>query len=67
MSAQAMFEPLKTSTPNANELSAAPGGAPFTTHYRTLGDIAYFITSLNTRSSVVRSVEDKIWRILQDS
>ncbi|KAF9453477.1 PLP-dependent transferase [Macrolepiota fuliginosa MF-IS2] len=65
MSAQAMFEPLKRLIPSANELSAAPSGAPYTTHYRTLGDVAYFMTSLNTQPAVVRSIEDKIWGVLQ--
>ncbi|KXN91663.1 Bifunctional dethiobiotin synthetase/7,8-diamino-pelargonic acid aminotransferase, mitochondrial [Leucoagaricus sp. SymC.cos] len=64
MSAQALFSPLRNHVTEADELSAAPGGAPFSTHYRTLGDVAYFMTSLNTHSAVVRSMEDKIWAIL---
>jgi dethiobiotin synthetase/adenosylmethionine--8-amino-7-oxononanoate aminotransferase len=64
-SAQAMFKPLQNHIPTGYELSAAPGGAPFTTHYRTLGDVAYFMTSLNTQASVVRTMEDKIWNILK--
>ena len=41
------------------------GGAPFGIHFRTLGDVAYFITSLNTTSAVIRSIEDKIWKALK--
>ncbi|KAF5359628.1 hypothetical protein D9756_003299 [Leucocoprinus leucothites] len=64
MSAQATFAPLQDHIADTSELSAAPGGAPFTTHYRTLGNVAYFMTSLNTCSSVVGSLEDKIWHVL---
>ncbi|KAG6831488.1 hypothetical protein H0H87_005055 [Tephrocybe sp. NHM501043] len=42
----------------------APGGAPYSVHYRTLGNVAYFMTSLNTRAEVVREVEDRIWGVL---
>ena len=45
--------------------TAAPGGAPFGVHFRTLGDVAYFMTSLNTTSGVIRSIEDKIWKALK--
>jgi dethiobiotin synthetase/adenosylmethionine--8-amino-7-oxononanoate aminotransferase len=67
MSAQATFAPLRGYISEANDLSAAPGGAPFTTHYRTLGDVAYFMTSLNTQAPVVRAMEDRIWGILSRS
>jgi dethiobiotin synthetase/adenosylmethionine--8-amino-7-oxononanoate aminotransferase len=30
-------------------------------HYRTLGNVAYFMTSLNTPADTVREVEDRIW------
>lgn len=42
----------------------APGGAPFSVHFRTLGNVAYFMTSLNTPAATVRSVEDRIWAVL---
>ncbi|KAG6909444.1 hypothetical protein DXG01_000429 [Tephrocybe rancida] len=42
----------------------APGGAPYAVHYRTLGNVAYFMTSLNTSAEVVREVEDRIWGVL---
>lgn len=45
-------------------LSPAPSGAPYGIHFRTLGDVAYFMTSLNTAEEVVRDVEDRIWSVL---
>ncbi|KAG6828674.1 hypothetical protein H0H92_007089 [Tricholoma furcatifolium] len=46
--------------------TSAPGGAPYSVHYRTLGNVAYFMTSLNTRPEVVREVEDRIWTVLNE-
>ncbi|KAF8968034.1 onanonoxo-7-onima-8-eninoihtemlysoneda [Flammula alnicola] len=63
-SAQALLQSLNISSQEDGTLSSAPGGAPFGVHFRTLGDVAYFITSLNTSSSVIRSIEDKIWKTL---
>ncbi|KAF9048680.1 onanonoxo-7-onima-8-eninoihtemlysoneda [Panaeolus papilionaceus] len=63
-SAQKTLQDLKKCTLEDTELSAAPGGAPFSIHFRTLGDVAYFMTSLNTTSPVIRSIEDRIWTIL---
>ncbi|TRM64871.1 pyridoxal phosphate-dependent transferase [Schizophyllum amplum] len=48
-------------------LSTAPGGAPFSVHFRTLGDVVYFMLSLNTEESVIRDVEDRIWQTVQNS
>lgn len=45
-------------------LSAAPGGAPFGIHYRTLGNVAYFMTSLNTPQQTIEEVENKLWKTL---
>jgi len=56
---QALKESVQSST-----LSAAPGGAPFGIHYRTLGNVAYFMTSLNTDRKTVAAVEDRIWSAL---
>lgn len=61
--AQNLLQPLKTASPEGG-LSAAPGGAPYGINYRTLGNVAYFMTSLNTTSAVIRSVEDKIWKTI---
>lgn len=36
-----------------------PSG-PFGVHFRTLGNVAYFMTSLNTPLETIRSVQDKI-------
>ncbi|KAH8825137.1 PLP-dependent transferase [Flagelloscypha sp. PMI_526] len=55
---------FKISGDGSAELS--PGGMPFSVHYRTLGDVAYFVTSLNTRSEVIRELEEKIWNALND-
>lgn len=61
--AQNLLQPLKAPS-NEGGLSAAPGGAPYGINYRTLGNVAYFMTSLNTSSAVIRSVEDKIWKTI---
>lgn len=45
-------------------LSSAPGGAPFGIHFRTLGNVAYFMTSLNTSRKAIQEVEDRIWLTL---
>ncbi|KJA19492.1 hypothetical protein HYPSUDRAFT_143643 [Hypholoma sublateritium FD-334 SS-4] len=63
-SAQALFNVLNLVPSEDGTLSVAPGGAPFGVHFRTLGDVAYFITSLNTGESVIRSIEDRIWTTL---
>ncbi|KAF8183955.1 pyridoxal phosphate-dependent transferase [Pholiota molesta] len=63
-SAQALFQSLNQFRASDGTLSSAPGGAPFGIHFRTLGDVAYFMTSLNTKSSVIRSIEDRIWETL---
>ncbi|CAK5263229.1 unnamed protein product [Mycena citricolor] len=39
----------------------------FGIHFRTLGNVAYFMTSLNTEQETVRAVEDKIWTALSKS
>ncbi|KAI0067370.1 PLP-dependent transferase [Artomyces pyxidatus] len=62
-SAQAVLRALNSSV-NRGEGTVAPGGAPFSVHFRTLGNVAYFMTSLNTPAATVRSVEDRIWAVL---
>ncbi|OCH90327.1 onanonoxo-7-onima-8-eninoihtemlysoneda [Obba rivulosa] len=64
-SAQKMLESIK-SGPVEDKLSSAPGGAPFGIHYRTLGDVAYFMLSLNTSAHTVRSVEGRIWAAMKN-
>jgi len=63
-SAQTVMRSLNLCTQADSNLTAAPGGAPFGVHFRTLGDVAYFMTSLNTTSTVIRSIEEKIWKAL---
>jgi len=55
----------ETSLDSGNALSSAPGGTSFGIHFRTLGDVAYFMTSLNTPSTTIRIVEERILKTLQ--
>ncbi|KZT29670.1 PLP-dependent transferase [Neolentinus lepideus HHB14362 ss-1] len=50
-------------------VAAANGDLPnaFGMHFRTLGNVAYFITNLNTPSETIRVVEDKIWFALSNT
>jgi dethiobiotin synthetase/adenosylmethionine--8-amino-7-oxononanoate aminotransferase len=66
-SAQMLLQSIKESVHNDSLVSSAPGGAPFGINYRTLGNVAYFMTSLNTPSATIRSVEDRIWTTLGES
>ncbi|KAI0833714.1 onanonoxo-7-onima-8-eninoihtemlysoneda [Trametes gibbosa] len=63
-SARALLESIKTAV-STDTLSPAPGGSPFGIHYRTLGNVAYFMLSLNTPSGVVRDVEGRVWTALE--
>ncbi|TFK49523.1 PLP-dependent transferase [Heliocybe sulcata] len=56
-SAQQLLQPMIAAA--THELPNA-----FGMHFRTLGNVAYFITSLNTPPETVRMVEDKIWSAL---
>ncbi|EPS92604.1 hypothetical protein FOMPIDRAFT_1056710, partial [Fomitopsis schrenkii] len=63
-SAQELLQPLRL--PRSEPLSpAAPGGASFGLHYRTLGDVAYFMLSLNTPAVVVETVQARIVEALR--
>ncbi|THH16664.1 hypothetical protein EW146_g4006 [Bondarzewia mesenterica] len=64
-SAQMIFKSLNLAVHGEAGGSSAPGGAPFSIHFRTLGNVAYFMTSLNTSSETTRSVEDAIWSVLK--
>ncbi|KAI0636199.1 onanonoxo-7-onima-8-eninoihtemlysoneda [Trametes polyzona] len=64
-SARALLESIKTAV-DSEALSPAPGGSPFGIHYRTLGNVAYFMLSLNTPQDVVRAVEERVWTVLQN-
>lgn len=64
-SAQAMLKALGDVVGGTDrDMSSGPGGAPFSVHSRTLGDVAYFMTSLNTPPSTIRAIEDRIWASL---
>ena len=62
--AQALLKALGDATSESSGVTSVPGGAPFSIHFRTLGDVAYFMTSLNTPSATIRAVEDRIWAVL---
>ena len=62
--AQALLKALGDATSESGGVTSVPGGAPFSIHFRTLGDVAYFMTSLNTPSATIRAVEDRIWAVL---
>lgn len=59
-SAQTIFEPLKTIAESMESASPIPGGGDYAVHYRTLGNVAYFMLSLNTSPTIIRSLEKKI-------
>ncbi|KAH9943714.1 onanonoxo-7-onima-8-eninoihtemlysoneda [Amylocystis lapponica] len=63
-SAQKLLKSIRFAA-NSEDISCAPGGAPFGINYRTLGNVAYFMLSLNTPAATVRSIEDRLWHVLQ--
>ncbi|TFY58462.1 hypothetical protein EVJ58_g6409 [Rhodofomes roseus] len=65
-SAQKVLQSLRLPTKEQTS-SSAPGGAPFGMHYRTLGDVAYFMLSLNTSATVVQTVQSRILAALQSN
>jgi dethiobiotin synthetase/adenosylmethionine--8-amino-7-oxononanoate aminotransferase len=64
MAAQELLRGLKKVTMGDDMFSAAPGGSPYGIHFRTLGDVAYFMLSLNTPAETIRSIEDRIWSVV---
>ncbi|KAF5367111.1 hypothetical protein D9758_004032 [Tetrapyrgos nigripes] len=62
-SAEEVFKPL-LAPEDDRILFSSPGGAPFGVHYRTLGNIAYFMCSLTTTRGNLQTLEDKLWQIL---
>ncbi|KAJ7328822.1 PLP-dependent transferase [Mycena albidolilacea] len=61
-SAQTLLQSLKVTD------SESPSEVPdFSVHFRTLGNVAYFMTSLNTAPETIRILENKIWNVLQNS
>ncbi|KAH7884557.1 pyridoxal phosphate-dependent transferase [Phlebopus sp. FC_14] len=63
--AQDLLRSIRASV-NGGSTSSAPGGAPFGIHYRTLGNIAYLMTSLNTPRATIEEVENRIWVALSN-
>lgn len=59
-----MLESLKSAVNAQGALSSAPGGVPYAIHFRTLGNVAYFMLSLNTDEKTIRAVEDRIWDVI---
>ena len=47
-------------------MAAADDEESFSINYRTLGNVAYFMLSLNTPPEVTRTVEERIWTALQN-
>ncbi|KAG2153945.1 pyridoxal phosphate-dependent transferase [Suillus clintonianus] len=64
-SAQTLLQSLRLPLEDGSS-SAAPGGAPFGVHYRTLGNVAYFMSSLNTSRATIEALEERLWRLVSD-
>ncbi|KAF8558118.1 PLP-dependent transferase [Imleria badia] len=62
--AQGLLRSIDEPVSEDGVLSSAPGGAPFGIHYRTLGNVAYFMTSLNTPQQTIEEVENRLWKTL---
>ena len=56
--AQEILDPIRDRDPD----STSP--CSFGIHFRTLGDLGYFITSLNTERQVIAKVEKRILEVL---
>ncbi|KAH0833175.1 pyridoxal phosphate-dependent transferase [Lanmaoa asiatica] len=65
--AQGLLRSIDSPATNDGVLSSAPGGAPFGIHYRTLGNVAYFMTSLNTPQWTIEEVENRLWKTLSET
>lgn len=63
-SAHKLFQRLNEVAHNDGELAPAPGGSRYAIHFRTLGNVAYFMLSLNTGAATIRAVEDRIWHVI---
>lgn len=57
--AQRTLSQLTTGTPANN------GGSALGVHFRTLGNVAYFITSLNTLGEATSALQSRILNALQ--
>ncbi|KAH9955811.1 onanonoxo-7-onima-8-eninoihtemlysoneda [Lactifluus volemus] len=64
-SAQALLAALGDATGEAGrDVTSAPGGAHFSIHFRTLGDVAYLMTSLNTPRATISAIENRVLALL---
>ena len=61
-SAQRLLESLKEVV--KDETATVLGSPSYGINYRTLGNVAYFMCSLNSDRTLIRSVEDRIWTAL---
>ncbi|KAJ6558378.1 onanonoxo-7-onima-8-eninoihtemlysoneda [Mycena capillaripes] len=59
--AQTVFQSIKVRDVESSDVPQ------FSVHFRTLGNVAYFMTSLNTAPDTIRTLENKIWEALQNS
>jgi bifunctional dethiobiotin synthetase / adenosylmethionine---8-amino-7-oxononanoate aminotransferase len=64
LSAQTILGSLKQAAADENGSSPMLGGAPYGINFRTLGNVAYFMLSLNTSPDIIRSTENRIWNVL---
>ena len=58
--AQKLLSTLTSIVTSSDQPSPAPGQLPYSIHFRTLGNIAYFMGSLNTERSVYEGMEKRI-------
>ncbi|KAJ3760442.1 pyridoxal phosphate-dependent transferase [Lentinula raphanica] len=58
--------PSSTSSNVANTTPGILSAPEYSIHFRTLGNVAYFMTSLNTPLDVIREVQTRIWNILSN-
>lgn len=63
-SAQKLLEGLRKV---AKDDDISDGVTPFAINYRTLGNVAYFMLSLNTPAATVRHIENRIWRAMDSA
>ncbi|KAF8198211.1 PLP-dependent transferase [Mycena galopus ATCC 62051] len=60
-SAQTLLQSIKESDYGSSPAEVSQ----FSVHFRTLGNVAYFMTSLNTAPETIRMLENKIWKALE--
>ncbi|KAF9075993.1 pyridoxal phosphate-dependent transferase [Rhodocollybia butyracea] len=63
---RALLQIATSDSPLTTPTTPSGTGAPYSIHFRTLGNVAYFMTSLNTNLETVKEVEERIWEVLQD-